>query len=109
MNEIRAYLDHRGRSPFTEWFDSLDGRAAAKVSVFLERLAAGNSSALKGIGQGVLELRIDFGPGYRVYLGRDDATLVVLLGGGTKRRQQGDIAEAKQRWQDYKARKASGA
>jgi putative addiction module killer protein len=102
---IREYVDARGRSPFAEWFDDLDARAAAKVTVALARIEMGNLSNVKGVGGGVLEYRIDWGPGYRVYLGRDGETLVILLAGGTKRRQQRDIAAAQERWADYKRRR----
>ena len=102
---VREYVDARGRSPFAEWFDDLDARAAAKVTVALARIEMGNLSNVKGVGGGVLEYRIDWGPGYRVYLGRDGETLVILLAGGTKRRQQRDIAAAQERWADYKRRR----
>ncbi|MCY4136980.1 MAG: hypothetical protein OXF56_01780 [Rhodobacteraceae bacterium] len=65
----------------------------------------GNFSNVKGVGAGILEYRIDFGPGYRSYFGKDGATLVVLLGGGTKARQQRDIVAARNCWQEYKWRK----
>ena len=65
----------------------------------------GNLSNVKPVGGGVLEYRIDFGPGYRVYFGRDGDTLIILLAGGTKRRQQDDIAAAQTRWTEYKQRK----
>jgi putative addiction module killer protein len=102
---IREYVDARGRSPFAEWFEDLDARAAAKVTVALARIETGNLSNVKGVGGGVLEYRIDWGPGYRVYLGRDGATLVILLAGGTKRRQQRDVAAAQERWAAYRRRK----
>jgi putative addiction module killer protein len=68
-------------------------------------MALGNFSNVKGVGSGVLECRIDFGPGYRVYFGKDGEHLVILLGGGTKKRQQRDIQAAVANWQDYKRRK----
>ena len=71
----------------------------------LTRLEQGNLSNAKGVGSGLLEYRIDFGPGYRVYFGRDGDELIVLVGGGTKKRQQRDIEAALARWQDYKRRK----
>lgn len=108
MLEILEYVDETGRSPFTLWFDVLDARAAATVTVALSRLATGNLASLKGVGAGVSELRIDKGPGYRVYLGREGKQLVILLGGGTKHRQQADIRAALVRWSTYKARKKSG-
>lgn len=105
MIDVLEYLDASGRSPYGEWFGVLNAPAAAKVTTAVTRLAQGNFSNLKGIGSGVFECKIDFGPGYRLYLGRDGDHLVILLGGGTKKRQQRDIAEAIRRWQDYKRRK----
>ena len=67
-------------------------------------MTQGNLSNTKGVGAGVTECRIDFGPGYRVYLGKDGERLVILLGGGTKKRQQGDIRKAQTLWRDYKSR-----
>ena len=79
--------------------------AAAKVTTALARLEGGNTSNVKSLGSGVHEYKIDFGPGYRVYFAYDGKTLVILLAGGTKKRQQTDIDAAKDRWQDYKQRK----
>jgi putative addiction module killer protein len=103
--EIRYYLARDGRSPFEGWFASLDPTARAKVTVAIVRLEQGNLSNAKGVGEGVLEYRINFGPGYRVYFGRDGETLVILLTGGTKKRQQRDIAAAIEMWADYRQRK----
>ena len=105
MIEIREYVDARGRSPFDRWFDALDASAAVRVRTALARMAAGNLSNVRGVGSGVLECRIHVGPGYRVYFGRDGDTLIVLLGGGTKVRQQKDIEDARELWQEYKHRK----
>jgi putative addiction module killer protein len=102
---IREYVDERGHSPFAKWFEDLDARAAAKVTVALARMEMGNLANVKGVGGGVLEYRIDWGPGYRVYFGRDGGTLVILLAGGTKRRQQRDITAAQERWADYGRRR----
>ncbi|WP_135212740.1 type II toxin-antitoxin system RelE/ParE family toxin [Vitreimonas flagellata] len=102
---IEEYLDVDGRSPFGAWFDALDASAAARVTVALVRMAQGNLSNVKSVGAGVLEYRIDFGPGYRVYFGRDGATLVILLAGGTKKRQQQDIQAAQARWVEHRRRK----
>ena len=102
---LRYYLTAGGESPFENWFSNLDAAAAAKVSVALVRLEQGNLSNAKGVRQGVLEYRIDWGPGYRVYFGRDGETLVILLTGGTKQRQQRDIEKAKELWADYKRRR----
>src|SRR6266852_7639146 len=105
MTDIREYLDRKGRYPYKLWFDRLNSQAAAKVATALTRLALGNVSNVKGVGSGVFELRIDFGPGYRVYFGKDGERLVILLGGGTKKRQQHDIDAAIADCQDYKRRK----
>lgn len=105
MIEIEEYLDADGNSPFGKWFGKLKAQAAAKVTAYLARVEDGNFSSFKGIGQGVHECRIDWGSGYRVYAGKDGAKLVILLGGGTKKRQQADIKRAKAAWQDYKKRK----
>jgi putative addiction module killer protein len=106
--ELRYYLGSDGGSPFERWFSALETAAAAKVSVALARLEQGNFSNVKGVGEGVLEYRIDWGPGYRVYFGRDGDVLVILLTGGTKRRQQRDIETAKALWADYKRRRPRG-
>ena len=105
MLELRYYLTSDGQSPFEGWFTELDAAAAAKVSVALARLEQGNLSNAKGVGEGVLEYRIDWGPGYRVYFGHDGEVLVILLMGGTKKRQQRDIQRAHELWADYKRRR----
>ncbi len=98
--EIREYVEN-GRSPFREWFDDLDKVTAARVNLYLRRLEAGNFGATKALSAGVFEVRMDFGPGYRVYYGRDGRTLIILLGGGSKRRQDADIAAAVARWKRH--------
>jgi putative addiction module killer protein len=105
LYRLLEYRDIADRQPFGQWFDSLDPQAAAKVNVALTRLANGNISNVKGIGGGVLDVRVDFGPGYRIYFGFDGRELVILLGGGSKRRQQQDIEAAIVKWADYKRRK----
>jgi putative addiction module killer protein len=105
MIEVREYLDGHGRNPYKVWFDRLNPQAAAKVATALTRLSLGNVSKVKGVGSGVFELRTDFGPGYRVYFGKDGERLAILLGGGTKQRQQRDINTAVTNWEDYKRRK----
>ena len=79
--------------------------AAAKVATAPVRMEQGNLSNAKGVAAGVSEYRIDFGPGYRVYFGKDGDTLIILLGGGTKKRQQRDIEAARDLWREYKQRK----
>ncbi len=101
MIELRFYVLENGRSPFEEWFSELDGIAAAKVTVSLARIEQGNFSSAKPVGGGVIEYRIDWGPGIRVYFAREGDQAVILLAGGTKRRQQKDIELAKMRWRDY--------
>jgi putative addiction module killer protein len=105
MVDVREYLDRSGRSPYAAWFDDLNAEAAAKVANRYHAGWEGNFSNVKSVGSGVHECRIDFGPGYRVYFGKDGERLVILLGGGTKKRQQNDIKDAIARWQDYKNRK----
>lgn len=105
MIEIKEYLFADGSSPFADWFDGLNVQAALKVNTYLTRVGNGNLSSVKSVGSGVHECRIDWGPGYRVYLGKDGEKLVILLGGGTKKRQQKDIDQAKELWQEYKKRK----
>lgn len=105
---IEEYLDGSGFSPFGAWFETLKPVTAAKVTVAVTRIARGAVSNVKGVGDGVLEYRIDSGPGYRIYFGRDGDRLVILVGGGTKRRQDKDIEAAKRQWADYKARKRGG-
>lgn len=102
---LKEYEDGEGRNPFALWFASLDAIAAAKVTVALNKVERGALSNIKPVGEGVSEYRIDFGPGYRIYFGIDGQALVILLTGGTKKRQQRDIDTAKALWADYKARK----
>lgn len=103
MPDIREYVAPNGVSPFGRWFDALDPIAAAKISIALARLGEGNTSNLKSIGAGVFELRVHFGPGYRIYAGLQGATIVVLLGGGDKCTQSEDIRKAQRRWKSFKA------
>jgi putative addiction module killer protein len=102
---IKEYLAADGSSPYRKWFDELNAEAAAKVTVAVIRMEQGNLSNVKSVGAGVHEYTINFGPGYRIYLGRDGAELIILLGGGTKKRQQRDIDRAKVLWEEYKKRK----
>jgi len=98
---VQEYTES-GHSPFAEWFDSLDAVTAARVDKYIRRLEAGNFGAAKALNEGIFELRLDFGPGYRVYYGRDGKTIIILLGGGNKRRQSADIAAAIERWKRFK-------
>ncbi|MBN8734185.1 MAG: type II toxin-antitoxin system RelE/ParE family toxin [Acidobacteria bacterium] len=104
---VHEYLDALGRSPFGRWFEGLDAVAAARVTVALTRLGQGNFSNVEGVGGGVFELKIDVGPGYRVYFGKDGERVVILVGGSTKKRQGAAIASAHEAWAEYK-RRSSG-
>lgn len=101
---IEEYLRDDGRSPYRDWFDRLDATHAAKVSVAVLRLSQGNTSSIKWF-EGLGELRIDWGPGIRVYLARDGDALVVLFGGGSKATQSKDVLRAKTLLLEYKLRK----
>ena len=103
--EILEYVDARSRSLYRDWVLNLDAVAAARISSAVLRMGRGNFSLAKSVGSGVHELRLDFGPGYRVYFGKDGERLVILLGGGTKKRQQADIVTAHALWTEYKKRK----
>ena len=105
MIRVEEYITEQGESPFADWFNVLDARAANKVNTDLTRVAQGNTSNLKPIKGAFQEIRIDWGPGYRVYVGKDGDTLIILLGGGTKQRQQKDIDDAMKLWEEYKRRK----
>lgn len=108
MTDVLEYEDEDGKHPFAKWFASLNVQAALKVRTAIARMENNNFSNAKGVGQGVSEYKIDFGPGYRVYFGKDGDTLVILLGGGTKKRQQNDIETAQAHWKTYKRRKKKG-
>ena len=105
MIEILEYHDREDNSPFREWMDRLNAEAARKVTTALYRVGLGNFSTVKGVGSGVFECRIDFGPGYRVYFGKRGERIVILLGGGTKHGQDKDVKLATVRWEGYKRRR----
>ena len=105
---VQEYVREDGSIPYKAWFDRLDAHAAAKVATAVARLSLGNTSNVKWF-SGLGELKIDWGPGYRVYLARDGDALVLLLCGGTKKRQQADIATAQALRAEYHARKKAAA
>src|SRR5487761_1960603 len=102
---LEEYIREDGSSPYQTWFNGLDAQAAAKITVAKIRLELGNTSNIEWF-RGIGEYKIDWGPGYRIYLAKDGEALIVLFGGGTKRRQQSDIDRAKALHAEYKARKA---
>ncbi|MDQ2924496.1 MAG: type II toxin-antitoxin system RelE/ParE family toxin [Acidobacteriota bacterium] len=106
--EVREYVDELGRSRYGRWFGDLEISTRARVEIAVTRLGLGNLSNIKSVGEGVTELRMDFGPGFRAYFGRDGDRLILLLGGGTKQGQQNDIKLARAAWRAYKRRKAAG-
>lgn len=110
MTEIRIleYLDREGRSSYRAWFEGLNAPAAAKVATALYQLTVGNWSNVKSVESGVYERKVDFGPGYRVYFGKDGGHVVIVLGGSTKQRQQPAIKAVKERWIDYRRQKHAG-
>ena len=103
--EIREYINEYEKNLFRQWFLDLNARAAAKVTTAIARLENGNTSNAKSVGSGVYEYKINYGPGYRIYFAYDGKTIIILLAGGTKKRQSKDIGTAKARWDAYKARR----
>ena len=104
---VRRYRTLDGAEPFTQWLNALgDPKAKALVLVRIERLALGAFGDVKPLREGVLELRIDYGPGYRVYFAREGATGVLLLCGSDKRRQDKEIKRAIELWRDYRSRRS---
>jgi len=103
--KVEEYLREDGTSPYEEWFMGLDTAAAAKITTVKLKMEQGNLSNVKWF-RGIGEYRLDWGPGYRVYIGRDGERLIILLGGGTKKGQQKDIDRAETMWEEYKVRKA---
>lgn len=105
MLEIRHYLTRLGEDPFQEWLDSLrDARTEARIAARVARLEAGNFGDCKPLRDGVWELRVDWGPGYRVYYAMTGRICLLLLCGGDKRRQSADIDRAVEYWSDYQRR-----
>lgn len=102
--KIQEYIKEDGSNPYEKWFNSLGSVAAAKVAVAKTRMALGHTSNIKWF-SGIGEYRIDWGPGYRIYLIQDGQNLIILFGGGTKKTQKSDIKKAKELYKEYKIRK----
>jgi putative addiction module killer protein len=103
--ELRHYLSRTGKNPFQEWMDSLaDVRGRVAVLRRLDRLTLGHLGDVKVLRSGISELRVNYGPGYRVYFARSGVAIILLLGGGSKRTQKKDIGAAVTRWEDFKGR-----
>jgi putative addiction module killer protein len=101
--QVRIYTKKDGKRPFSDWLRKLrDQTAQQRIDARLTRVQLGNFGDSKSVGEGVLELRVDYGPGYRVYFGRDGQDVVILLVGGDKRTQAKDIDTARDYWADYK-------
>ena len=101
---IREYTREDGRSPFEEWFNNLDSMAASKITVAISRLELGNISNIKWF-KGIGEYKINWSPGYRLYLIQEGKRLIILLGGGTKKTQKSDIKSVRQLFKEYKVLK----
>lgn len=102
MPDVRRFIDEDGSTPFSDWFNELTADVADRVDTALQRMQAGNLGDHKPVGEGVSEHRLHFGPGYRIYFARDGSSLIILLAGGPKKTQSGDIRRAQARWANYK-------
>ncbi|MBA7528151.1 hypothetical protein ES705_20334 [subsurface metagenome] len=102
--KLLEYTENK-KSFYANWFNGLDAVTAARVDKYVRRMEQGNMGDSKGVGSGVMELRIDYGPGYRIYYAQEQDRIIILLGGGSKRNQSKDIAQAIQRWNTYKKRR----
>jgi putative addiction module killer protein len=101
--KLEIYRTPNGRAPYTEWLKSIgDRRTRRRIQIRIDRLEAGNLGDYRPLGDGVFELRLRFGPDYRVYFGEVDNTIVLLLCGGDKSSQARDIERAKAYWREYK-------
>jgi putative addiction module killer protein len=105
---VREYLSAEGKSPFREWLDSLTVVVRARIQARVLRFELGNLGDHKTVGAGVWEARVMFGPGYRIYFGKDGDAIIVLLVGGDKRSQAKDISRAQEFWSAYLKAKRHG-
>ena len=99
---VVEYIDEHGKNPFRQWLESLkDRKASAIIDARLTRVRMGNFGNCRSVGHGIMELKIDFGPGYRIYFGQAANRVVVLLVGGDKKSQPADIKRSQEYWNDY--------
>ena len=104
--EVLHFKTSDGRDPFEEWLNGLkDMRAWARIEQRINRVRMGNFGVYASLGDDVYELKIDYGPGYRIYFGQDDGAVVLLLCGGDKSTQRADIKQAKAYWHIYRTRR----
>lgn len=109
-NTINEYINDKGNSPYADWLGGLkDAKAKAKIMIRVDRMELGLFGDVEPIGEGLSELRLDYGPGYRVYYGREGNKVYLLLCGGDKSTQSKDIKLAKKYWQDHKRRNQNDA
>ncbi|MBL4818046.1 MAG: type II toxin-antitoxin system RelE/ParE family toxin [Deltaproteobacteria bacterium] len=104
MVHVRELLLEEGSSPYAKWFNGLPANVAAKITVSILRMQQGNFSNIKWF-KGIGEYKINFGPGWRVYLAKEGEKIIILIGGGSKTSQKKDISRALELWKDYKHRK----
>jgi putative addiction module killer protein len=107
--ELKEYKTTNGKTSFEDWLNSLDDTIKIEIRTVLARLEAGNKSNIKSVGEGVYERKVNYGPGYRIYFAHDSNEIIILLGGGTKKKQSADITNAKFLWKEYKLRKKKEA
>lgn len=108
-NTINEYTDGKGKSPYAQWLGDLrEARAKAKIIMRVDKMELGLFGDVEPIGEGLSELRIHYGPGYRVYYGKERRQVYLLLCGGDKSTQSYDIKKAKEYWQDHKRRRQRG-
>jgi len=104
--KIQVYRTDQGKIPFIDWLEDIsDTRTKQKIQVSIDRIALGNLGKTRSLGEGIHEIKINYGPGYRVYFGREGDSLVILLCGGDKSRQNEDIKKAKKYWKDFKRKR----